>query len=209
MIKYAVILPSGQILQTGYVADADAVSLQGGDHLSLTAPEDTTDTTHWFSHDQQIFLLYPPKPFAEATFDFDTQTWVDARSAAEVEADLRWARTRATQAVNAHAAQLRLYFLTDIPGQDLLYAAKEAEARRWVADTEPSEADYPLLLAETGITAPTSDQLAQVWLNLAAMWRVDAARLERTRQALLRDIEAATSADEIAAVLDLLKTLDV
>lgn len=101
-------------------------------------------------------------------------------------------------------AAARLAFVTPLPGQDMVYLAKEAEARSWVAADAPSLADYLLLSAEVGITAPDADQLAQLWLNMATLWRAAAAQLEALRLSTQAAIEAAVSPEEVTAIMDAL-----
>ena len=92
-------------------------------------------------------------------------------------------------------------FITVLPGQDLIYQAKEAEARAWIADPAPDPANYPLLVAEIGITAPDAAQLAQLWLNMATLWRQAAAGLEALRLTVGAAVEAATTVEEVEAAL--------
>jgi hypothetical protein len=99
-------------------------------------------------------------------------------------------------------AAARLAFVTPLPGQDMVYLAKEAEARAWVAAETPVLADYPLLSAEVGITAPDPHQLAQLWLNMAALWRATAAELEGLRLSTQAAIASAQSAGEIDIILE-------
>jgi hypothetical protein len=107
------------------------------------------------------------------------------------------ARTRFYDAVG----RARLAFVTDIPGQQNIYAAKETEARSYLAAT-PAPATlvaYPLIAAEVGITAPDAYQLAQVWANMAALWKQVAAATERLRMEMSAALDAATSEAEIDA----------
>ena len=97
-------------------------------------------------------------------------------------------------------AEARLGFVTPLPGQDMIYLAKEAEARSWVNTENPVLADYPLLATEVGITAPDADQLAQLWLNMAALWRSAASGLEATRLSTAAAISSAQSIDELNAI---------
>lgn len=115
------------------------------------------------------------------------------------------ARVQLTAAISA----ARVAMITDLPGQDMIYLAKEAEARAWVADPEPDSADYPLLSAEAGITAPDADALAQLWLNLAALWRAAAAQLEALRMAVGSAIDAAATVEDVEAALVLLASAEL
>ena len=110
-------------------------------------------------------------------------------SLAQLAADrLAVAREAAVAEINAWAAQERLAYITVMPGQEMIYMAKEAEARAWLADPAPEMAAYPLLAAEVGITAPDAYQLAQLWVNLAALWRVAAARIEGERLSRIKGV---------------------
>jgi hypothetical protein len=109
------------------------------------------------------------------------------------EAALAPFRTAAVAEVNSLIAFVRNRIITDIPGQQMIYLRKETEAKEWLASAEPLLSDFPLLAAEVGITAPSPDQLAQVWLNQAHRWAaVIAPALERLRMEALGAVAEAT-----------------
>ena len=119
--------------------------------------------------------------------------------AAIAAARLTLARTRAVETVDRRAGELRRRIYTDIPGQDALYLEKRAEAVAYVAEArqggEPATlADYPLLQNETGITAPTPWQLAQIWLHVSDQFKRLGAATERLR--MQAHIALATAPDE-------------
>lgn len=116
--------------------------------------------------------------------------------------ELAPARAAAIAAVNAAIGIARSRWITDAPGQEMIYLAKEAEARAWLADPVPDPEDYPLLVAEIGVTAPTAWELAQLWLNMAALWRGVAAQLEALRLTTIGAIEAAEDAAAVAGIED-------
>lgn len=120
--------------------------------------------------------------------------------AARAAAALAQAKDAAIARVNAWAARQRAAFITDLPGQDMLYLRKEAEAKAWVADPDPQLASYPLIAAEVGITAADGAQIAQVWLNMAALWAQAAAQIETARLGAIATIDAATTAEAAQAV---------
>lgn len=66
----------------------------------------------------------------------------------------------------------------------MIYLAKEAEARAYLVDGTIG----PLLSAEVGITAPEPYQLAQLWVNLAALWRGAAAGIEGERSSRIKAV---------------------
>lgn len=59
-------------------------------------------------------------------------------------------------------AHVRCKYITDISGQGMIYQAKEAEAKAYVAENpEPSILDnYPFIADEVGTTAPTATKVA-------------------------------------------------
>jgi len=111
------------------------------------------------------------------------------------------AKAVAVERINTTIGAVRSRYITALPGQDMIYLRKEEEARAWLAARSPDLADYPLLAAEAGVTAPDAYQLAQLWLNLSAQWVQLAAALERARMEAIGAVEAAGSAAEIDAVL--------
>lgn len=101
-------------------------------------------------------------------------------------------RSAAIEEINSLVATVRGRIITDLPGQQMIYLRKEAEARAWVADPAPDLANYPLLAAEVGVTAPDADQLAQIWLNQSWLWAgVLAPTLERLRMSAVNAVQAA------------------
>lgn len=126
-----------------------------------------------------------------------------ARLAAARAARLAMARAEAMARINDWAGHERSKHITSSPGQEMLYLAKEAEALRYLAqDPEPTDlADFPLIAAEIGITAPTAWQIAQLWAGLSALWRQAAATIEATRLTAARQIAEASTEAEITAAL--------
>ncbi len=137
----------------------------------------------------------------------DPRRWIVADGAlvpvADVPEDLR---AEATATANRMAGAARGQFITDIPGQQMIYQAKEAEARAYAADPDPDLSAYPLIAAEVGITAPDAWGVAQVWLNMAALWTATAAALEAARLTATAAIAEAGTMATIDAALAALET---
>jgi hypothetical protein len=166
---------SGEPVQVPWAwAGATAVTLpQGSWHVRITAPNP------WLDY--------------EALID------IDGGSPQRLVDDLLRQQRLARARVNDMAGRSRLGIVTDIPGQMAIYQAKEAEARAWTGAIAPALKDYPLIAAEVGITASTGDALAQLWLNMAHLFRLAAAASEGARMQALAEIDATTTA-QIAAV---------
>ena len=130
-------------------------------------------------------------------------------------ADLAPYRREAIARINGAAGQTRLEFITDIPGQQMLYQAKEAEAAAYLVES-PAPADlsaYPLMAAEVGpgLTALTPLDLAQTWLAMANQWRLVAAAIENVRllhvYAVEQAADLATIDQYVAQALSLLASI--
>lgn len=144
-------------------------------------------------------------PAAPVTVDWSQMI----TAAAAAEAALTTARAAARARLTAHITTARAALITVLPGQDMIYQAKEAEARAWIADPSPDPANYPLLAAEIGLTAPDAHSLAQLWLNMAQLWRQAAADLEALRLGVGAAIDAAETVEEVEAALQTLDELTV
>lgn len=112
-------------------------------------------------------------------------------------ATLAAAKTVARAEITARISAARSAMITTLPGQQMIYLAKEAEARAFLTDPAPDLAAYPLLSAEIGITAPDALQLAQIWLNMGDLWRSTAAGLEALRLGAAAAVEAAGTLEEV------------
>jgi hypothetical protein len=110
-------------------------------------------------------------------------------------------KARAVARINANASSLRGQYITVIPGQEMIYLAKEAEAVRYLAETPETLDGFPMLAAEVGITAPTAYELAQLWANMSALWRQVAAQIETARLTAIYAIEAAEDAAAVDAIV--------
>jgi hypothetical protein len=131
-----------------------------------------------------------------------------SRSQASKGAPLRAAKSTALAEINRRIGSVRLAFITDIPGQQAIYAAKEAEARNYLAlSTEPGDlSGYPFLEKEVGITAPTAGALAVLWLEMADRWRSVGAELEQLRLGASASVNSAQNEQDVAAILTELET---
>ena len=99
--------------------------------------------------------------------------------------------------VRTEMAKARSVFVTNLPGQDMIYLRKEREALAFVAEVSPNISDYPMIAAEIGITAPTAFEVVQVWLNMSNLWRLVACQLETIRLTAGNDIQSADTVEEV------------
>ncbi|MDX5412898.1 MAG: hypothetical protein LPK02_07605 [Rhodobacterales bacterium] len=105
--------------------------------------------------------------------------------------------------INAMADAVRRRFITPIIGQEMIYIEKETEARRFIAmETLPNDlTDFPFIASEVGVTAPSAYEVAQLYLNLGAQWRVVGSQLENLRLSSITAIESATTLSQITQTI--------
>lgn len=138
----------------------------------------------------------------------DESAWPDAKpvevwdNSVDELTVLAEAKLDAVRRVNSIASHARKAFITDIPGQEMLYMKKEQEALSYLAAAEPDITNYPLVAAEIGITAETGEQVAQVYANLGAVFLQTAALLEKARLSAVAMIEQAENTSSVQAVLE-------
>lgn len=105
--------------------------------------------------------------------------------------------------VDAEAGNARARFITVTPGQEMTYLEKVTQARALKIDDEEYGAeDYPLIFAEIGITAADAEGVADVILARYAAWQQIGAVIEGTRLSAKQAIDAADSAEAVAAIID-------
>lgn len=86
-----------------------------------------------------------------------------------------------TAKIDADAEIHRLKFITGGSGQALTYAQKADEANAYISATDPNEDDYPLLLAEVGVTAGSIGGVASVVRSAYGQWQQIGAAIEAIR----------------------------
>lgn len=102
--------------------------------------------------------------------------------------------------LNSAISAVRAKHITKATGQDMLYMAKEAEARQFLNDPL-MVFDYPLLESEVrGVI--TEYQVAQIVLNLSHIWRQIAAVIECYKFEILDMIEK----QDISNLWDIIET---
>lgn len=99
--------------------------------------------------------------------------------------------------VDALAETERLKYITSGAGQALTYMQKSDEARRYLSSESPNVADYPLLSAEVGITAPDIAGVATVVSAAYGQWQQIGAAIEAVRLGGKAAIDAAE--DDVSA----------
>lgn len=126
------------------------------------------------------------------------------RSAASKQAELQRYKVASIAKVNAACGEVRAKYITPIAGQEMIYLAKETEATAFLsASPEPTDlTDYPFIAAEVGSTGTTAYEVAQVFANLSAMWRLVGSQLEQVRVSTNEAIRLAATASEVDQLVE-------
>ena len=115
--------------------------------------------------------------------------------------DMDALRRDARKAVLAFADKIASRLTDGYPDAERAsWVAKQAEARAIVAG-EADPAAYPVIAAEIALTGRDAAELAPVILAKASVYERAAGMISGLRQATLAAVDAAVSAEEIAAVL--------
>lgn len=189
-----------QIAQDGRVQRWSSSPI-GEDDLFL--PIELSPLKHYY--DGKSWQPLPARPSREHAFNPLLGEWFDPR---DLSVQLAQARKDSMMKISQLIGQVRERYITVIPGQEMIYSAKEAEAKDFLA-ADPVLVDlseYPMISAEIGITADTAYELAQVWMNMSVMWRNLSAHLEKIRLGAISRIEKATTLQEIDLVITDLET---
>lgn len=111
-------------------------------------------------------------------------------------------KMQAVSRINEAAEQCRGKYITPGDGQMMTYLEKISQARACLLGQPPQEADYPMLAAEIGITAPTLTGVAEIVVAAYNQWLVIGSAIEATRRAANVAVEAATTRADVQAALD-------
>lgn len=104
--------------------------------------------------------------------------------------------------VDTDAEAIRAKYITPGAGQAMAYLEKARQAVAYLAAEAPDEADYPLLVAEVGITGETLLDVSTVIQTMQRRWMAVCAQIEPIRIRAKEDIATAETADAVTAVYD-------
>jgi len=126
------------------------------------------------------------------------------RSTASKDKELAALKLKTEQQINTLVGAVRGMYITTLPGQDLIYNAKELEGIAYLKSGTPITdlTDYPFISAEIGTTGQSAQEVAQVYLNLSQMWRALAAQLEQVRLGYTYQANAAPDAAGVTMALE-------
>lgn len=110
-------------------------------------------------------------------------------------------KTVGVNITNRVAETIREAVITSAPGQIAVYAEKEKEATRYLADPSPIDSEYPLLVHEATALNVTLAALATEILSTAAAWKTIAGKIEAVRISRNHQVNAATTQAEVVTIV--------
>lgn len=132
-----------------------------------------------------------------ADFSPETHVWDDAADAYVL--DLAPLELRLTAEIDAGAGDVRRRFITDVPGQQLVYSRKAEQARGWLADPAPSAGSYPALETEATASGIAIGDLVEDIIAAENAWAAVSDAIEAARMAAKRRVAAATTPETMIA----------
>lgn len=141
------------------------------------------------------FLQVPAPPFvANYKWNFNTSTWEYFEPIADTKA-------RAILDIDSAAGAARLKYITDVPGQAAVYAAKLEQAQVYLAD-QTIIGDY--LKAEADATNVSLQQAAQQIIEKATIWNnIKGPQIEAIRRKHKLAIESASTPEQVFEIRNL------
>jgi hypothetical protein len=139
---------------------------------------------------QMVDIHSPDLPIIDdPNFVGDNETFADLKSQAKLDVDLG-------------AGAIRSRYITSVQGQAETYMIKEAEARKYLTETNPEPLNYPMLSAEVGITGPTIGDVANIVAAKADEWHHMASLVEQVRLGTKKAIDDAETTEGLEAIMN-------
>jgi hypothetical protein len=111
-------------------------------------------------------------------------------------------KTTTKSAIDTAAEFERSKYITAGSGQAMTYMQKAAEAARCLSVDTPDEAEYPLLMAEVGITSSTLLGVAAVVNAAFSQWQIIGGGIEAARLSAKAAVADAQSTEEVLAIFE-------
>lgn len=188
---YLVYDPAGNILRQGRGTLANVRARVDGVTLKAVAVDAILDGD-WTLDVEAITV-------DEAVYAFADIAVARQVAPEEVQSRMGPARDAAKLRIDAAAEAIRLRYITPGSGQAMAYLQKHKEAVAFLADEQIEEAEIPAIVAEVGITGTTKYEVAQVIVNMEAIWRQASAQIDSARLAAKNAVSAAATQQDIEA----------
>lgn len=118
--------------------------------------------------------------------------------------DIQKHKQAAKKLVDQHAERSRMQLITPGYGQMLIYQEKCEEAVDYIAAGCPQDlSQYPLILCEVNATNKTGQQTAEDIIAAKSSWITQAANIEQVRLGAKKQIDSATTEQQVYDILHL------
>lgn len=112
----------------------------------------------------------------------------------DIREDLPALKSKLQADIDRNAGEIRLLFITDAPGQDMIYQEKRREAEALQANPDLPAEQTPHLTAEAAAFGVARAEKAAEILTRAGAWTIISALIETRRLSAKAAVQAATSA---------------
>lgn len=120
------------------------------------------------------------------------------RSQTSMSSELDAAKKKAKSEIDKKTGEVRLSYITVIPGQEMTYQEKERQASEYLSITpRPDEIGYPALTEEIGVTGATAEAVAQAVMTQATAWRYIGPKIEGLRLKGKKAVSESLTLDEV------------
>jgi hypothetical protein len=117
----------------------------------------------------------------------------------EVMEDLSEVKSKLHASIDKRAGEVRLLFITDAPGQDMVYQQKRREAEAYLANPSIDPQEIPHIAAEaTAQGVSLSDKATEI-IGQSSMWATVSAVIEARRLTAKSAVTSATSCAQAQA----------
>ena len=117
--------------------------------------------------------------------------------------DLNEEKAWRKNSIDEVAGEVRRKFITSAPGQEMTYQEKAEQAADYVAASYPADtSNYPFIQAEINATGKTKEQAADDILTQRAAWIAVGATIEEHRLAGKKQVDEATTVEDIKTITD-------
>ena len=136
------------------------------------------------------------------SFDISSETWVDNRTQADLDAYLITSRKNACDSINQYRGEVRSRYITICPGQEMVYLEKERQAQEWLNTANGDIQDFPAIAAEIGpgLTGNTATEVAQTYVAMADQFRILSAIIEAKSIKYLNMVGVETNTEILATL---------
>lgn len=116
-------------------------------------------------------------------------------------------RSASLEKITQARGKARLLYVTDLPLQGSVYEEKRRDALAFFEHPAPTEELFPEVYNEVGVTAPSAEEVALVWLHMNDRWKAASRFIEKATLTASNSVLAATTVAEAELALSTMHSL--